>query len=212
MDLALPLRSIAPGLDSAVLEVLCRTETGLNAVQISQLSSRGSRAGQRPVLNRLVEHGIVIADPANTGFLYRLNRDHVLAAAVLAAIDSRREVLDRLTSACCQLHPEPVHVSIFGSFARRQGGPDSDIDLMLVVNDDVDLHGASWTDQLHGLGRNVLGWTGNRLQALAFTDSRFADLVRGGEPLVTTWSADAVTLLGPDAAAMAGRLSTRAEP
>lgn len=211
VDLSSPLRSLAPSLDSAVLDVLCRTEAGLNAVQIARLASRGTRAGQRPVLDRLVEHGLVIADQANTGFLYRLNREHVLAPAVLAATDARREVLDRLTAACHRLIPDPVHASVFGSLARRQGGPHSDIDLMLIIPGDIDPHGDAWVDQVRDLERDVLSWTGNRLQALTFTVGRFADVVRDGEPLVRTWSADAVTLLGAEPAALTAQPAVRAD-
>ena len=117
VDLSSPLRSISPGLDSAVLKVLARTESGLSASQIARLSSRGTRAGQHPVLNRLVEHGLVSAEVANTGFLYRLNREHVLTSAVLAAVAARQTILTRLTAAVLQMRPEPVHVCVFGSFA-----------------------------------------------------------------------------------------------
>jgi hypothetical protein len=209
VDLSSPLRSLAPGLDSAVLEVLCRTEGGLNAVQIARLSARGTRVGQRPVLERLVEHGLVIADRANTGFLYRLNRDHVLAPAVLTAATARREVLDRLTSACRRLDPRVVHASVFGSLARREGGPTSDIDLLLVAVGGVDQHGDDWESQMRRLDNDVLAWTGNRLQALTFTERRFTQLITAGEPLIATWSADAVTLIGPQPAALVARLAGR---
>ncbi|MGF1653577.1 MAG: nucleotidyltransferase domain-containing protein [Actinomycetales bacterium] len=207
MDLSSPLRSLAPGLDSAVLEVLCRTEAGLNAVQIARLSSRGTRVGQRPVLERLVEHGLVIADRANTGFTYRLNRDHVLAPAVLAAAAARREVLDRLTAACERFHPRPMHASVFGSFARGEGGPASDIDLLLVTGDGVDQHGDDWESQVFRLDSDVTAWTGNRLQALTFTEARLTRLIAAEEPLIATWSADAVTLIGPQPTALLARLA-----
>ena len=133
VDLTSPLRSIAPGLDSAVLHVLAGTESGLSASQIARLASRGTRVGQLPVLNRLVEHGLVIAEPANRGFLYRLNREHVLAEPVLMAVRARVTILQRLTQAVATLRPEPVHVSVFGSFARGEAGPDSDLDLLIDV-------------------------------------------------------------------------------
>lgn len=79
-----------------MLEVLARTESGLSATQIARLAGRGSRAGQRDVCNRLVEHGLVLADPANRGYLYRLNRSHVLADPLLAVARSRSTILDRL--------------------------------------------------------------------------------------------------------------------
>lgn len=209
VDLTSPLRSLTPSLESAVLEVLAGTESGLNAVQIARLARRGTRTGQRPVLERLVEHGLVIADPANTGFLYRLNRDHVLTPAVLSAVGARVEVLERLTRACEQLEPVPVHASVFGSFARREAGPESDIDLMLVVSDDVDTHETAWADQMRDLEDRVLAWTGNRLQSLIFTRARLAQVVHAGEPIASTWSADAVTLIGVEPAGLVARANKK---
>lgn len=198
MDLTSPLRSLTPSLESAVLEVLARTESGLNAVQIAKLSRRGTRTGQRPVLDRLVDHGLVLAHPANTGFLYQLNRDHVLASAVLAAVSAREEILARLSAACAALDPLPVHASVFGSFARREADQDSDIDLLLVVGDDVDVHDGGWADQLERLEDLVVSWTGNRLETLVFTVSRLSEVVTAQEPIVRAWATDAVTVLGED--------------
>ena len=73
VDLTSPLRTLAPSLESAVLEVLAGTESGLSATAIARLAPRGSRQGQYTVLTRLVDHGLVLADPSSTGALYRLN-------------------------------------------------------------------------------------------------------------------------------------------
>lgn len=59
-----------------------------------------------------------------------------------------------------------MHVSLLGSFARREAGPDSDIDAMVIVGDDVDTHGNAWTDQVQELQEQVLAWTGNRFEPL----------------------------------------------
>ncbi|SDB83294.1 Nucleotidyltransferase domain-containing protein [Sanguibacter gelidistatuariae] len=197
MDLTSPLRSLVPSLDSAVLEVLAGTASGLSATQIARLSRRGTRAGQHAVLNRLVEHGLVIADPANNGFLYRLNRDHLLAPAILTAVRAGEELLSRLTLACQSLSPVPIHVSVFGSHARGQATATSDIDLMLVVDDGLDVHDARWTDQVDDLEDHVLRWTGNRLETMVLSSTRLREIVQAGEPLVETWTADARTLIGP---------------
>lgn len=79
MDLSSPLSSLIPSMDAAALEVLVRTQTGLRVSKIRQLSRRGSRQGIANALERLVEHGLVDAEPTNFGFTYRLNRNHILA-------------------------------------------------------------------------------------------------------------------------------------
>lgn len=205
MDLTSPLRTLAPSLDSAVLEVLVGTESGLSAVQVARLSRRGTRTGQRPVLDRLTEHGLVIADRANTGYLYRFNREHLLAPAVLAATNARSELMSRMRTACLELDPEPVHASVYGSFARGEAGPESDIDMMLVVPDDVVTSGPPWTDQVQALQLAVQAWTGNRLEPLVLSMSRLATVADVDEPIIGTWSEDAITLVGPEPAALIAR-------
>lgn len=193
-----------------MLTVLAGTESGLSSVQISRLAGRGTRTGQRPVLERLVAAGLVIAERANTGYLYHLNRDHVLTPAVLIAVGARSEILTRLATACDHLDPTPVHASVFGSFARQQAGPDSDIDIMLVVSDDIDTHDMAWTDQVQALQDSVLAWTGNRLEPLVFTWSRLTKVVSAEESIVGTWSTDAVTLVGPQPAALVDAMTSHA--
>ena len=195
MDLSSPLRSIAPGLDSAVLQVLAGTQSGLSASQIARLTDRGTRVGQLPVLTRLVEHGLVIADPANRGFLYQLNRSHVLAEAIVSATRARTVILDRLTEVVQVLAPSPVSVSLFGSFARGEAGPDSDLDLLIVTATDAEL-GADWEQQLQDLEDQVLAWTGNRLERLVLGIDRLRAAFYRGEPVIVSWHEQAITLTG----------------
>jgi predicted nucleotidyltransferase len=195
VDLSSPLRSIAPGLDSAVLQVLAGTHSGLSASQIARLAPRGSRTGLLPVLDRLVGHGLVIAEPANQGYLYRLNREHVLADAVLIATAARSSALDRLAAVVGALGPHLIHASVFGSFARADGDADSDVDLLLVTRDDDS--SPEWVERLHRLGDSVLAWTGNRLEHVVLSMEQMSAAVASGEPVVSSWLDEAVTLHGP---------------
>lgn len=70
------------------------------------------------MLDRLVEHGLVLADPTSRGYMYRLNRDHLLTPAVLAADSDRYELLARLTVPVEAVTPSRVYASVFGSVAR----------------------------------------------------------------------------------------------
>lgn len=195
MDLSSPLRSLIPSLDSAVLEVLAGTESGLGVSQIARLAQRGSRPGLALALERLVEHGLVVADAANRGSLFRLNREHVLADAVLTAYRARATVLERLGDAVGALTPRPLHASVFGSFARREAGPESDIDLLVVVATE-DMLDEAWHTQLRVVCDQVLAWTGNRMEFLVFTEDELTRVVQAGEPIVGSWRADSVTVMG----------------
>ena len=203
VDLSSPLRSLAPSLDSAVLQTLAGTHSALSATQIARLAGRGTRVGLLPVLARLVEHGLVTAEPANRGFLYRLNRSHVLADAVLAAAGARAVIVERLTEAVRALRPEPVSVSLFGSFARGEAGPASDLDLLIVTAGDAEEDpglGEEWEAQLQHLEDQVLAWTGNRLERLVMSDARLRAAFDRGEPVIVAWREEAITLAGKSVA------------
>jgi predicted nucleotidyltransferase len=194
MDLQHPLRSLIPSRDWAVLEVLAGTQSGLGASRIAQLSAEGSRTGQITILDRLVEHGLVLAEPANHGFTYRLNRDHLLAPAVLAADGLRATLLARLTEEAARLSPAPAHASVFGSFARGDADHESDIDILLLAATEQTLR--QWEVQVDDLQALVQRWTGNRCSCLVFSVHRAQRLAADGEPIVDNWRRDALVLLG----------------
>jgi len=196
MDLASPLRSLVPSLDSAVLEVLARTESGLGASRVARLARRGSRQGVTLALDRLVGHGLVVAEPANRGHLYRLNREHVLTDALLCALDVRSVVFARLEDALGSLDPAPVHAAVFGSFARADGTENSDIDLFLLTPHDHDTQDQVWREQLRELEARVLAWTGNRLECVVLSMDSLASTIRSQEPIVTSLLEDGIRLHG----------------
>jgi predicted nucleotidyltransferase len=150
------------------------------------------------VLERLAEHGLVLAEPTNNGHMYRLNRDHVLAQPLLQATNARREALDRLTAAVRGLHPPPLHVSVFGSFARHEGTERSDIDLLIVTADEADGSDEQWQEQMRELEDRVLSWTGNRLEVLVLSRDHLRAVAEAGEPILDSLRSQALTLHGPD--------------
>ncbi len=198
MDLGNPLQSLIPSLDSAVLGVLARTESALGQSQIHRLAARGSRPGLALAIDRLVAHGLVLAEPSNAGHVYRLNRAHLLAAPVLVAADARRELLRRLSEACDRLEPPALSAAVFGSVARAESSAESDVDLLLVVPDDLDRATPEWQDQVRRLESDVVAWTGNRLEVVVVSQAHLTRLAENAEPLVDSWRTDARTLAGTD--------------
>jgi predicted nucleotidyltransferase len=197
VDLSLPLRSLVPSLDSDVLAVLAGTESALGATQVARLSARGSRQGVSVVLDRLAEHGLVLAHPTNKGHAYQLNREHLLAPVLLAALEVRGRAVELLGEQTGALFPPALHVSVFGSFARGQGDAGSNIDLLVVVPDGHDSHAQAWVAQLQQVQDRVLAATGNRLEPLVLSLDGLRKAAGAGEPLVDSLSADSVRLHGP---------------
>ncbi len=147
------------------------------------------------MLARLVEHGIVLAEPANRGSMYRLNRSHVLAGVVLAAVGARAELIGRISEAVARLQPSPISASLFGSFARGEATADSEIDLLVVVDADQSLD-AVWEQQLQDLEDKVLAWSGNRLERLVLDTTGLRSADERGEAVVDSWRRDAIHLAG----------------
>lgn len=196
MDLSLPLRSLIPSLDSDVLAVLAGTESSLGVTQIARLAARGSRQGISAVLDRLTEHGLVLAHPTNRGHVFQLNREHVLALSLLSALDARSRVMEILDQEIRQLEPGPAHVSVFGSFARGEGGADSDIDLLVVTPSGNDPEDERWAAQLGTVEDQVFAATGNRLEVMTLSLGDLRAAVVAGEPLIGSLISDSIRLIG----------------
>lgn len=197
MDLTQPLSSLAPTLDAETLTVLARTEQPLTGRGVAELARRGTHPGVQKVLDRLVAHGLVDVQPAGAARLYQLNREHLLAPAVLAAVTARETLLGRLRKTIAAWEVQCVHASLFGSLARGEAGPGSDVDVLLVRPETVAGDEPAWLQQLRSVEQSVLRWTGNRLSLFETTEPDLAGaLADEEEPVVEAWRRDAIGLAG----------------
>jgi predicted nucleotidyltransferase len=132
VDLTDLTRSLTPTLDGPVLAVLAQSGRPLTVGEIAARAARGSEIGVRRVLARLVEQGIVQATEMGRNRVHELNREHISAAAAELFAGLRLELWKRLREELAGWDPQPLHAAVFGSAARGDGGPESDIDLLLV--------------------------------------------------------------------------------
>lgn len=217
MDLAQPLSSIIPTLDADVLTVLARSEQPLTGRRIAALARRGTHPAIQKILDRLVAHGVVHAQPAGPARLYRLNRAHLLAAPILAAVTVRETLLNRFREAIDSWPVPCVHASLFGSFTRGEAGPESDIDVLVIRPNDVADDDATWNQQLIDLERQIALWSGNTLSWFDTTEGSLTralagDGPEGEEPIITSWRKDALHLSGEPLAHLLARLQQRSSP
>lgn len=198
MDVSRPYGVISHPLDSAVLVVLAGTTRPLTGHEVARLAPQGTQQGIWKALNRLVDQGLVEREEAGSSALYKLNRDHLAAPAVeiLAAI--RTELVDRLRREIQDWKRPPVHVSIFGSTARRDGDTESDIDLFVVRPDEVDDEDPAWLGQLDELADRIHRWTGNRASISQLSEKEVKRLSHERPPVVNELRSDAITLVGPE--------------
>lgn len=183
MDLSRPYSAVSPSLDGDVLAVLAGTTRPLTGREVSKLARRGSQRGVQAVLERLVVQGLVEQQAAGRALLYRLNREHVAAGAVEALADLRGELIRRVADEIDSWATAPLHVSIFGSFARGEGDADSDVDLFVVRPAEIDEDDGPWRDQLDLLAERLHRWTGNH-GGLAETSADDVARLRREQPAV----------------------------
>jgi predicted nucleotidyltransferase len=196
MDLTNPLRSLAPTVESDVLAVLVRSRAPLTGRRVQQLAGR-SYAQVRDVLHRLVAHGLVNAERHGNTVAYSLNREHVLATAVEMASAAGGEVERRLRAVLEAWVPAPAAAVLFGSFARREGGPESDVDLLLIRPDALAEDDAAWMTQRYDLARHLERWTGNNAQIVELTSAELHSAIKQGDALIAAVRRDGYVLAGP---------------
>lgn len=198
MDLSLPLRSVVPTLDAETLTVLAGTEASLTGTSVARLAARGSRPGIQRVLDRLVAQGLVLAQEAGPATLYRLNREHLLTPAILRLVTARTELFTRLRDTVANWSTPPEHASVFGSVARQDAGPHSDLDILVVRPATIPADDPGWQRQLRGLEESVARWTGNCLAWFETTEQDLRRAVAAEEPVVNRWKDDSVHLAGAE--------------
>lgn len=198
MDLGQPISSVIPGAYGDVLAVLARADVWLSGRKVAALT-RGQTSRRRvdAVLAELAKAGIADMQEVPPAKLYRLNRHHVAVAGIEALASMRTCLLTRLHDELAQWRVLPEAVWLFGSTARGEAGPASDIDLLLVrpplasAEEDI-----LWAGQIDALRERVREWSGNELEVLVLSADELRHLRDAGERLIDDLRTDAVVLVG----------------
>jgi hypothetical protein len=183
VDFVRPIEAIVPGAQGRVLAVLAETTAELNLRTIAQLAGVSQAQASR-VLPGLVELGVVERREVPPASLFRLVPEHVAARALLALARSTDTVLDEIGRLASALPHPPVSVIVFGSFVRREAGPESDIDIVVVRLADIDEDDdQGWATSLEGWRSDVRRLTGNPVEVLEVDTEEAAAKVAGRSAL-----------------------------
>ncbi len=196
MNVTHPIRGVIPTLDAPVIEVLAGTTRALSGREVHRLSGTGSVRGIQLVLARLVAQGLVRADEHASVTLYMANRSHLAWPMLEALVGLRNDLFAQIRDFVGSWKVAPVHASLFGSAARRDGGAESDIDILVIRPDTVAEGDEAWEAQVDDLRDQVRTWTGNRCQVFDIDRSRLAEHVAARDPLVESWLRDEIVLAG----------------
>lgn len=165
MDFVRPIEAVVPAAQGRVLAVLTETTAELNLRTIAQLAGVSQAQASR-VLPGLVELGLVERREVPPASLFRLVPEHVASRALLALARATDTVLDEIGRLAGKLPRPPVSVITFGSFSRREAGPDSDIDLVVVRPGEIGEDDDAWAESLEAWRRDVRRLTGNPVEVL----------------------------------------------
>ena len=195
MDVSRPYTAVSSGIDIEVLVALAGTTRPLTGRRVAELVGHSQR-GVLTVLDRLVEHGLVLRTAAGRALMHELNRDHLAAPAVELLAGMRAELVGRLREAFADWKVAPVHASIFGSAARGDGNTRSDVDLFVVRPASVDEEAAVWRSQVDGLIADVHSWTGNHAAIIEQAEPDLKRLQRSKPPVLKNLRRDGIDLVG----------------
>jgi predicted nucleotidyltransferase len=199
VNLSAPTLDVSPSVRGALLQTLARLEQAVSRRQLAELAgvAPGNASG---VIEELVRSGLVSEMVAGRSSMVALNRQHLAAGPVVALAGLRGELIRRLRARLTEW-PDLVGAWLFGSAARGDADHDSDIDLLLIVDD---LDTPALAERLAGLGSDVQAWTGNDLQVVEHDARSWQALVREGNPLVEQVRREGISL-APDASSLLAR-------
>lgn len=208
MDLSSPHTVLLSESLGSLLAVLAKVTRPLSGRELERLSGVSHSTALRTV-RKLAEQGLVTVDEAGAGavLLYSLNRKHVAAEAVLILVGLKRRLIDHLTAEISNWSRPPLHVSMFGSAARGDGGVSSDIDLLFVRPTKMDQEEGEWRRQLDELPASVLAWTGNHAGIVEISQDEVERLAVDNPQVLDELRRDSITIHGPSARDLFSRVA-----
>ena len=200
MDFSRPVEALIPGAQGRVLGALARVDAELPVSTLAAVAGVG-RTRASAVLGQLADLGVVSRREVGPTVLVRLERRNAVGELVAGLAALRRRVIEALRQLAAGLDPPPVSLFLFGSLARGNAGPASDIDFLAVRPEGADQ--ARWAASLTEFSSQARILTGNRIQVL---DYELSDLRRryttdddaAGSLFWRSVAEDALTLVGAD--------------
>lgn len=192
MRLSRPFEVITPTVDGDILAVLGSAAGPFSGRQIHRLVNDHSEAGIRKALDRLVKQGIVLRERVGNTYLHSLNRDHLAADAICAISQLREAAFALMSETLRSFSQPPLLAAVFGSTARREERPDSDLDLLLVPPPGADEE--VWQQEVSSFTGKISRATGNDVRVLELSRSEL--WVASNDALRNELVREAIILLG----------------
>ena len=180
-----------------VLRALTEHGGALAATAIAT-RARVARQSAWNAVARLSELGIIETFGEPHGTLFRLNAAHPFVASLQALFQSEAQRVERLfetvRAAAKAMKPAPIAIWLYGSVARGEDKPGSDIDLaILSPADHPSAQEMALTDALYPF----MGELTSRMSIIGMTRADVRRMKRGGDRIWKEIERDAVPIVGP---------------
>lgn len=183
-----------------ILRALLPLTDPVSGTEARRLAQVRSVKSMWAALDELTELGILERGQTRGTHLYRINGEHHLAGPLAALFDaeaSRAGAVRRALRSALQDAglAESVRAAVlYGSNARREAGPRSDLDVLVVTRSETDVRPVQ--DVLMDAGRAIEARFGPTLSAYVLPESRARERYRDGDPLLLTIEAEGLELFG----------------
>jgi DNA-binding transcriptional ArsR family regulator len=205
MDLRHPFRVVGPTLDGDILSVLARAEKGFTGREI-QRALGVSQDGVRVAIRRLVSQGVVLSEPAGRAIMFSLNRQHLAAPLIEALAALRQTLIAQLRQEIEEWRTAPVAAILFGSAARGEAGPESDLDILIIRPAGVDADDDGWRSQIAALESDATSWTGNDTRVLEYGEDELPSAL-GEVPVIDDALTEGIELAGASTRSLRRRIA-----
>ncbi len=180
----------------AALRVLINSKIGFSGSSVAKRAGMGLLAIQNALAD-LEGLGLVEVERGSVEYRYRLNFKHYLVGQGLRALfEAERGMAKALAHDLrLLLEGQVLSAGLFGSFARGEAKPGSDIDLLIIVETlkERERVGALLSDEV----RSLTGQYGLPLQPVIYERRRLASS-SGVQELLETMDQDWVQVAGAD--------------
>ena len=193
MNLSEPAEPMMPFATARVLRVLSGSTRGFTMREIARLAGM-PHTTVGGVVGRLAETGLVLTTRVGRAELCSLNRNHLATEAMLALVNLRTTINEAIKKEILSWPTQPLHASIFGSAARKDGSRRSDIDILVIRPGDAS--DDDWQSQLFNSGQTIYQMTGNHVSWFDISRDDLDAAQRANEPIVQSWKTDGVHLAG----------------
>lgn len=195
VDFVRPVQAVIPGAQGRILAVLVETSAELNLRSLARLSGVSLAQASR-VLPGLVSLGLVERREVPPSALFRIVPEHVAVQAVVALSRARDVTLDEIGLEAAKLPGPPVSVIVFGSLARGDGGPESDIDVVLVRPPELGEDSDEWRHGVEAWRTHVRQMAGSAVDLVEVCGGDIGRLLRSRRALWKDVLRDGVVVYG----------------